>query len=284
LRVTEDYQQRFVLITNARSKVETLIGSRVSGEWVGVEKEAMLAQLILDLNGEERWKAIDASNYTAIPMWGETAPRTISESTTTISSSPVLMLRMIAKIEVQLDVDNYPTLEQDFKLKSVHVYNTNTSGRIVPISGTDYVKDMIAIKASLPASVSSVVGPIKYTDFSTPGIENVAMKGAIYLFETAAKMRRTHSKKPASWWAGGMARTTTKRFIVLTFLHRMVRHTPTSCATINIPSISRLSTVGDMPLWTKPIKPNRSTWKPISLCGTKGKSDIFTSTISICWV
>jgi hypothetical protein len=46
---------------------------------------------------------------------------------------------------------------------------------------------MVAQKASLPASVGTVVGPLAYTDFAAPGVIDVAMKGAIYLFETAAK-------------------------------------------------------------------------------------------------
>jgi hypothetical protein len=186
LRV-KDFEQRFVLISNAHSKVETLIGSRTDG-WVGQNKEALLSQLTVDLNGGDRWKAISASNYAAIPMWGETAPKVISAATTSISDGPIPMLRMIAKIEVQLDVANYPAITSAFKLKSVHVYNTNTSGRIVPISGTEYVgTDMIAKQASLPYPVTSVVGPLEYNDFGSPGSPDIAMKGAIYLFETAAK-------------------------------------------------------------------------------------------------
>jgi len=185
LRV-KDFAQRFVLISNARSKVATLVGSRPSGGWTGVEKEPFLSQLTLSLNGD-RWKAINAANYTAIPMWGETAPKIISETTSTISDSPIPMLRMIAKIEVELE-EKVAGLTDIFKLKSVHLYNTNTSGRIVPKPGTEYIAtNMVAQKASLPATVSSVVGPIAYTDFNPPGIPNVAMKGAIYLFETAAK-------------------------------------------------------------------------------------------------
>jgi len=94
---------------------------------------------------------------------------------------------MIAKIEVQLD-ESVPNLTSAFRLNSVRLYNTNTSGRIVPIPGTDYVgTDMIAKKPSLPYPVTSVVGPLVYNDFSSPGIPNIAMRGAIYLFETATK-------------------------------------------------------------------------------------------------
>jgi hypothetical protein len=183
LRVA-DYPQRFVIISNARGRIETLMGSRTSGGWTGTDKEALLAQLTLDLNGGDRWKAIDASNYTAIPMWGQTDAK-ITNATTTINA--IKMLRMIAKIEVQLD-ESVAGLTGKFKLQSVHVYNTNTSGRIVPKPGTEYVgTDMIARKPSLPDGVKTAVGPLEYTDFNYPGKENIAMRGAIYLFEATAK-------------------------------------------------------------------------------------------------
>ena len=163
LRV-KDFSQRFVLIANAHNKIEALINSRVDG-WVGQEKEAMFQHLILD-----------ALPSTTIPMWGEGSPKIINTSTTSVSDYPIPMLRMVAKVEVQLDLQYDPMLTSVFDLKSIHVYNTNTSGRMVPKPGTEYIgTDMIAKKASLPAPVTSMVGPLSYN------------QGAIYLFETTAK-------------------------------------------------------------------------------------------------
>ena len=182
LRV-KDYQQCFVVITNARDKVTDLI---TQADWGNAEKEAMLKQLEVSLNGSDRWNAISASNYAAIPMWGQSEPKTVAGTTTSIGT--VSLLRMIAKVDVQLDTDYDPALASVFKLKSVHVYNTNTSGRIVPKTGTEYVgTDMVAKKASLPASVISVTGPTGYSDFTSPGELDKAMRGAIYLFETEAR-------------------------------------------------------------------------------------------------
>ena len=178
----EDYQQRFVLVTNARNKVEDLI---LQADWGNADKEAMLKQLEVNLNTSDRWNAISASNYTAIPMWGQSEPKLIKGNTATIGT--ISLLRMIAKVDVQLD-ENIAGLTSKFKIKSVHVYNTNTSGRVVPKSGAEYVDaNMIAKKASLPDYVSSASAPLKYVDFTSPGEEDIAMRGAIYLFETAAK-------------------------------------------------------------------------------------------------
>ena len=180
------YEQRFVLVSNAREKIENLIYSRID-RWVDADKEAMLARLTFDLNDSDRWKALDNTNYTAIPMWGETAPKIISEAINSISDNKIQMLRMIAKIEVQLDNKQVANLKSKFQLKSVHVFHTNTSGRIVPKPGAEYIKDMAAQKASLPASVETVLGPIVYDERNTSGITDEAIKGEIYLFETAAK-------------------------------------------------------------------------------------------------
>jgi len=188
----EEYRQRFVFITNAHSKIEALIESHPEG-WIDKEKEAMLKNLTFDLNSNDRWNAISAANYTALPMWGESEPVIVTETTTGISNERIRMLRMIAKIEVQLD----ESVKNNFKLKGVYVYNTNTSGRIVPRPNTStdiFVDDdKVAQKASLPDPVTTVVGPLKYDDFSSPGIPDVAMRGAIYLFETAGSLNTDYN-------------------------------------------------------------------------------------------
>ena len=183
----KDFPQRFVLISNARSKIQTLIASRQDG-WVGQEKEDMLKNLTVDISSSGyRWMSIDATNYTKIPMWGETAPISISAATTSISDAPVIMLRMVAKIEVQLDGSD-ASLASRFKLKSVFVFNTNATGRIVPKPGVEYVdENRVAKKASIPVPVATSPSTLLYSDFTPPGIPDVAMKGAIYLLETAAK-------------------------------------------------------------------------------------------------
>ena len=119
LRVRE-YPQRLVLISNARSKIETLINSRATGGWIDVEKEEMLSQLTLNLNGSDRWNASSAVNYTLIPMWSETAPEIISETTAFVNQGAIPMLRMMAKVEVQVD-KTVPGLTNNFKLKAITI-------------------------------------------------------------------------------------------------------------------------------------------------------------------
>ena len=184
LRVSEE-QQRFVVVTNARSKIMELIAQ---ADWGNANKEAMLSQLEVNLGSTGRWKSSGVADFAAMPMWGESPFMVIENATTTMGT--ISMLRMVAKIEVQLDDEYDPNIVNKFKLKSVHIYNVHTRGRIVPKPGTEYVGlDMKAVKPSIPDTATIDLGPLAYAqahDFDPPGIPDVAMRGAIYLFEREA--------------------------------------------------------------------------------------------------
>ena len=184
LRVSEE-QQRFVVVTNARSKIMELIAQ---ADWGNANKEAMLSQLEVNLGSTGRWRSSGVADFAAMPMWGESPFMVIENATTTMGT--ISMLRMVAKIEVQLDDEYDPNIVNKFKLKSVHIYNVHTRGRIVPKPGTEYVGlDMKAVKPSIPDTATIDLGPLAYAqahDFDPPGIPDVAMRGAIYLFEREA--------------------------------------------------------------------------------------------------
>jgi hypothetical protein len=176
------YEQEFVIITNAGTLVNTVVKSQ---NWQNTSKETFLANLEYTLSGTgAKWNAISASNYEALPMWGETSA-IITQNTTQLSVS---LLRMLARIDVQLDETKLNELKNIFKIKSVRLYNTGTKGRIVPNSANLKISDnIISVTApSLPAASEKYLGPLVYQDFSAPGILDIAMKGAIYTFETEA--------------------------------------------------------------------------------------------------
>ena len=186
------YQQRFVTITNARTVVQQLIGS---SDWHGMEKEAMLTCLEVGLeNDGKKWNTVSISDYASFPMWGESKVENITNITTELSA-PVILLRMLAKINVQLD-KSVEGLTDIFKLKSVRLYNVNTKGRVVPETGTlvhgirDNNPYLMVSSPSIPTDAEDYnarhLGPELYQDFSAPGERNIAIRGAIYLFETRA--------------------------------------------------------------------------------------------------
>jgi hypothetical protein len=179
---TRSYRQLLVIITNAHEKVnELLLQSAEPVGWRGAEKEAMLAGLEFSFAQEgDKWNTVGASKYTAFPMWGESEAVIITKQTPQLAHS-IALLRMVAKINVQLD-ESVSGITDKFKMKSVRLYNTHTKGCIVPKE----IEDGKVVKASVPVGTGKYLGPLEYTDFSAPGILDVAVRGSIYTFETAA--------------------------------------------------------------------------------------------------
>ena len=216
LRVMKDDEQRFVFISNARDKLEALLSACPDECWAGVEKNDLLSRLVLELKNGERWNVIGANAF--IPMWGESKTYKIDATKTSITNDgPIQMMRMLAKIEVVLKDHAL----NNFLLKSVHVYNTNSSGRIVPLPenvGLDANMKKIAKNVSLPVPVETVLGPLTYTDFGLPGTMNEAMKSAIYLFETAAKNEGDRLEETCIVLGGYYGTDTCETFYRLDFL------------------------------------------------------------------
>jgi hypothetical protein len=182
------HKQRFVVIANADTETAALLGRST---WKGALKNTMLAQLEVGLSAGDKWNATGTSNYTAFPMWGESGKETVSASTTGLQGS-IPLLRMVAKIDVQLDESETGPTDK-FQLKSVMLYNTNTKGRVVPASFTDGQDNgeryLWVTAPTIPADIAPDnkrhKGPLAYTGFEDDE-EDVAMRGAIYTFETAA--------------------------------------------------------------------------------------------------
>ncbi|MFV0554389.1 MAG: hypothetical protein ACK5LR_06755 [Mangrovibacterium sp.] len=184
VRVQEN-EQRFVLIANAPDQMTKLLNDLPT--YFGQEKDFVLASLEVGLDyADDRWRAISDEDFTALPMWGESSKQIITGTTKAIDES-VSLLRMVAKVEVMLDT-TVEGLTELFQLKSVYLYNSNRNGRIAPdadkiTKSEDYIS---VIAPTLPTEVEAAKDAIKYTDFSSPGVKDVSMKGAIYTFETEA--------------------------------------------------------------------------------------------------
>ena len=187
----QSYQQRFVVVTNASS----LVGAQAGNSAKGTAKATVLANLQYDYaSNQDRWAANASYNYGPMPMWGESAAETITSTTRAISST-VYLMRMVARIDVKLDT-SVAGLTNQFKMKSVALYNTNRGGRMVPDAskvvteqrgGQTYLRvNAPTIPTSYQPYSARTLGPINYTDFTAPGTTDVAMIGAIYTFETAA--------------------------------------------------------------------------------------------------
>ncbi|MDR0541199.1 MAG: hypothetical protein LBH19_03185 [Dysgonamonadaceae bacterium] len=188
-------QQRLVVIANAGAQVAALIASSRAQNR---EKNELLSELEYALTTPgDRWKT--SSDYTALPMWGESGKITVTSATASLGTA-IPLLRMVAKIDVQLD-KSVPGITDKFKLKSLRLYNTHTKGRIAPHPGVVSAgagNDRLYVTApSIPAGAQIHYGPLVYSGeaaFASPGEPDAAMRGVIYAFETAVPADRDRLK------------------------------------------------------------------------------------------
>ncbi|MDR0961335.1 MAG: hypothetical protein LBM62_02080 [Mediterranea sp.] len=180
-------KQKFVVLTNIATEVAAITDNILSSETT-IEKELLLARLQVDLSSG-KWDT-DAE-YRRLPAWGESDEIVIDGTTTKLSDDPISLLRMVARIDVKLSTADVTKTTDIFKLTSVHLYNYQTHGRVVPITdATHYdASGNKALKASIPVvpgttePYAPTKGPVEHTEMSTAG---TAMEGVIYAFETAA--------------------------------------------------------------------------------------------------
>lgn len=149
VKVTKEaFQQVFVLIINARNEINALDWDALANK----EKNELLEMLIFE--NAERWEAklsdsADPSKFTPFPMWGESVPQVISESTNS-NNGTIKVLRAIARVDVIAE-----TVKSDFELTDVHIYNTKTRGYIVP-DPVNIDANVTAIKALAPNATATM--------------------------------------------------------------------------------------------------------------------------------
>jgi hypothetical protein len=179
-------EQKFVIITNAASEVAALIDTTAPG----TEKDAMLSKLQLDISGTDgTWNT--GENFKKLPAWGESDPIVITRETQSISNEDILLLRMVARIDVELDATYPAKTIKKFQLTSVRLYNYQAHGSVVPDSenrtstGT-VTHPSIPINPDTNQPYVPVKGPAVYDEDI---IGNSAMIRAIYALESKSPDR-----------------------------------------------------------------------------------------------
>lgn len=169
-RLKQNEAYRFVLLGNAKPEVDALFDG---GTGEGVEKNTMLAQL--QLSGIARWNNDPGSNdYRDIPMWGEASgDQTITPGLTVTG---LKLLRMVARIDITVG----DQAQQDFKLKTVHLYNSHQKARIAPDPANLAAGSLSKVeKPTLAAGSNVVKGPLDYTV-----LNDISLESSIYTFES----------------------------------------------------------------------------------------------------
>lgn len=165
-----------VIVANARS---ILTGTSLKG----MTKYAVLSALTTQMPTGSKWITDKSSaDYTAILMWGDIGDRTINASTDLTGGNAIPLTRMVAKVDVKVD-----DAVNNFTLTSVHVFNYNTHGAVVPANSAWDASSKIAIAPTVPSASTLTKGPLDYNnDSGKTEINTVtnSCEGEIYLFES----------------------------------------------------------------------------------------------------
>lgn len=109
---------------------------------------------------------------TEIPMWGFKDGVTVVDNTNSTGIQGIKMVRMLAKIEVELSGEAAGAGNSNFAINSVHLYNYNTAGSIAPQLPSGWnAGSNEAINPNIPTSAEKKRGPLAYTsadDISSP--------------------------------------------------------------------------------------------------------------------
>ncbi|WP_090626329.1 hypothetical protein [Parapedobacter indicus] len=165
LRRDEDTgnEYRLVILVNARQQLDTY------GINLGETKESLQKHLIYEHS--DKWQAkIEGGPFTPLPMWGET-DLISGMNVPMIHTEEIDLLRSIVRVDVVAD-----QLIGIFTLTEVHVYNSKSSGLIMP-DKNKFENNEPSLPVSLGLPNNST---LKYE------VSGNKLEREIYLFEATA--------------------------------------------------------------------------------------------------
>ncbi|SUJ06480.1 Uncharacterised protein [Sphingobacterium spiritivorum] len=161
-----DDNYRFVLIANAATQLQEVLNKLAPNTL----KETLMSSLTYTITN--RWNNNSSTNFTPLPMWGES--NIIHGINTNTQGFNVSMLRSLAAIDVSVSARN-------FIMTAVRVYNHPTKGRVAPLAANYDAVNRKVTKPSIPPDAGLLPKP----DFYNTNSEN-AVKNEIFLFERDA--------------------------------------------------------------------------------------------------
>lgn len=155
---------RLVVIANAGGKLPFIAE--------GTGKSEALKKITFTSSG--KWKTNSDSDYTPIPMWGETDNAQVISETT--SPGTVTLLRALARIDVGCTLSGESaTGLGNFKLKSVSVYRTKSKGYAAPVNAT--------VNKNVVSTVSIPTDAVTNSALTYPCTDEKSLVRTIYVAE-----------------------------------------------------------------------------------------------------
>ena len=161
-----------MILVNARSIISA------AGIALNADKDDVIADLLSTPNGK-----FGLSSY--LPMWGMSEDVDITETTTSLSATPIPVVRMLSRVSIDASA-----VATTFELTSVHVYNYETKGHLVPDLAAANWNGAKALNPTVPASsnrwgnpalTGTAITPLIYTGTEITGNKCI---GEIYLHES----------------------------------------------------------------------------------------------------
>ncbi len=178
-----EYKYRFIFLANATKNIDDL------GEIFGDSKQNVFSRLVSSKS--IKWNISEDNDI--IPMWGETPIMQITDAT--FFDTPLPLLRMLARVDITME----SKAANVFKLKSVHVYNPNIKGLIIPAEDKWNSSDERVIAPSLPGDVQASSTPLVYDNLDS----ETELLHTIYLYETQ-KVIKTDASRATCLVIGGL--------------------------------------------------------------------------------
>ncbi|MDR0961679.1 MAG: BACON domain-containing protein [Mediterranea sp.] len=154
-------------------------------------EQQTLNKLVKTLSAGAKWSS------STIPLWGEIANQTLTNSLDLTGTNAVRVTRMLARIDVKLSEEAAGSGNSNFALSSIRLYNYSTSGTVVPDLTNNWDADNHTVTAATEPSSgygkvvyakgadNSSTGPLLYnSDDDTAGMLPDSLLRTLYTFES----------------------------------------------------------------------------------------------------
>lgn len=203
-------QHRFVFLANLRTQVDAALPSFTTAT---TKQQALDA---IAFSASAAWNTASSSNFTPLPMWGESAGTYVVTNQLKASDvGTIALMRSLARVDVGLNFSGESVLGlSNFSLSDVQVFNYMDRGAAAPLPAN--LSAGLAVTPTVPATAVRTAGPLTYSH-ATPGNSFIR---EIYLAENAVTGNK--STEACLVLGGYFNGSPTKTWYRIDFFKRMV--------------------------------------------------------------
>lgn len=165
-----------VVLANSRAMLKDAFPNGISE---GETRANIANAVVAEMNDKWGTDSEATSGYRDIPMWGDRAGVKVEGNLVLEGDKGVKLARMLARVDVSLSIE----AQDNFELEEIYLYNYNTQGTLIPLSGWSE-SESIAKAPNVPAGSTLLTDSPFLFDKGEITEEGIASRGEIYLFES----------------------------------------------------------------------------------------------------